>query len=94
MDKDILLDYSLGPDWFEEGVIKAREKFNYKKRVITEKYAFKDPTNGKVMLIDGICHLRKGSEKKYTEEVMDAREEYNKEICLLKDRLLFIFTEE
>lgn len=88
---NILEGYSLGPDWFREGVKKAKEKLNNKKTNISEKYALHDPNNGKVLLIDGIPHLRKGSEKKYVEEISYAIKEYDKEIDLLKDRLLFIF---
>jgi hypothetical protein len=91
MDGKWLKDYSLGPDWFKEGVDKARKEFDEKRQIIYEKYVFKDPNNGKILLIDGSVHLLKGAEKKYTNEMWVAQKKYDEEINLLKDRLLFIF---
>ena len=91
MDGKWLKDYSLGPDWFKEGVDKVRKEFDENRKVIYEKYTLKDPENGKVLLIDGKVHLLKGAEKKYTNEMSEAVKKYDEEIDSLKDRLLFIF---
>jgi hypothetical protein len=92
MDGKWLKDYSLGPDWFKEGVDKARKEFDEKRQIIYEKYVFKDPNNGKILLIDGKVHLSKGAEKKYTNEMSEAVKKYDEEINLLKDKLFIYFS--